>query len=387
MPSRPAPRWLDRALGTLGWSLAPAGGGPDPAGAVPAQLPPPRRTGARPPVAHRLDLRAMEGLDARLPVVDCRLYSGGRVHPVQHLGRALQTAERHGGFVWIGLHGPSAADVARLAEPFRLPAAAVEDAVTAHQRPKIVDYPGVVFAVVKPVRYVDRQEVVDVAEVAVFLGRTFVIAVRHGESDIPSRVRAELEEDPTPTLEGPEVVLRRFAELAVAGYEEVVDAIATDVDDIEAQVFSGDTADHAERIYKLKREVLEFKRAVAPLAGPLERLDGDDGDARWGVHEDLLRATEAIEGYDALLTDVLQAHLAQVGVQQNRVAVRQNEDMRKISAWAAIALVPTAIAGIYGMNFENMPELRTRYGYFVVLAVIAAVCAALYGVLRRRNWL
>ena len=383
MPHRPVPAWLGRALRTVGsW------GEPTPPGAPVASAAPPR-----PAPVRRLDLRAMAGLDASLPVVDCRLYVGGRALRVAHLGEALEEAERRGGFVWIGLHGPTAADVARLAGPFHLPPAAVADAVEAHQRPKLQSHPGTTFAVIKPVRYVDPQEVVDVAEVAVFLGRTFVITVRHGESTIPSAVRAELDADPSLGLRGPAVVLERIVELAVDGYGEVVAAIATDVDEIEEQVFSGGTDDHAARIYKLKREVLEFRRAVVPLVGPLEQLQQTPAPRPEGeadlrdTREDLLRAAEAIEGYDALLTDVLQAHLAQVGVQQNRVAVRQNEDMRKISAWAAIALVPTAVAGIYGMNFSNMPELETRYGYFVVLAVIVVTCAALYVQLRRRNWL
>jgi magnesium transporter len=160
-------------------------------------------------------------------------------------------------------------------------------------------------------------------------------------------------------------------------------------------VFSTDPGDYAERIYKLKREVLEFRRAVAPLAGPLERLaagtvpgvsDGLRQHFR-DVHDHLLRAADAIEGHDRLLTDVLQANVARVGVQQSAVAVRQNEDMRKISAWAAIALVPTAIAGIYGMNFDNMPELNWKYGYFLVLAVIATACLSLHRLFKRNGWL
>ncbi|PPK92339.1 magnesium transporter [Kineococcus xinjiangensis] len=396
MPDRPVPAWVGRALRTIGsWGgAAPdAGTGLAPDGAGTGPVRPPSVPAPRSTPSHRVDLRALEGFDTLLPVVDCRLYEGGRAVPVEHLGKALREAERRGGFVWIGLHGPTAADVERLAGPFGLPPAAVADATEAHQRPKLQEYPGTTFAVVKPVRYVDSEEVVDVSEVAVFLGPTFVITVRHGESRIPSRVRAELDADPALGLRGPAVVLERIVELAVAEYGGVVDAIAVDVDEIEEQVFSGDTADHAQRIYKLKREVLEFKRAVAPFAGPVQRLAEASAPDERGepglqdAQEDLLRAAEAIEGYDTLLTDVLQAHLAQVGVQQNRVAVRQNEDMRKISAWAAIALVPTAIAGIYGMNFENMPELGTRYGYFVVLAVIVVVCVALYALFRRRGWL
>ncbi|HEY7718910.1 MAG TPA: magnesium and cobalt transport protein CorA, partial [Pedococcus sp.] len=194
---------------------------------------------------------------------------------------------------------------------------------------------------------------------------------------------------------GPTAVLYRAADLVVDGYEEAIVHITGDVDEIESQVFTGDDEDHAERIYKLKREVAEFRRAVLPLATPVSRLaDGavsgvDPASAPWfrDVNDHLLRASDAIEGLDRLLTDVLQANLARVGVRQNAIAVRQNEDMRKISAWAAIALVPTAIAGIYGMNFDTMPELRWRYGYFVVLGVIAGVCLVLHRLFRRNGWL
>ena len=167
------------------------------------------------------------------------------------------------------------------------------------------------------------------------------------------------------------------------------------MDEIESQVFGTDEEDHAERIYKLKREVAEFRRAVVPLAPPLQRLaEGsvpgiDQAAAPYfrDVHDHAMRAADAIEVHDRLLSDVLQADLARVGVRQSKIAVRQNADMRRISAWAAIALVPTAIAGIYGMNFEFMPLLTWRYGYFVVLAVVVGVCVSLYWMFRRSGWL
>nr|WP_205708799.1 magnesium and cobalt transport protein CorA [Kineococcus siccus] len=337
---------------------------------------------------------------AALPVVECKLYDpdGGHRH-VDDLDAALASARTDGGFVWIGLHGTSARDLERLATFFQLPALAVEDAINAHQRPKFEQYPAMTFAVLKPVRYVDHDEVVDVSEIAIFLGEHFLITVRHGESSVVATVRREVDGDERHAPTGPGAVLYRLLDHVVDGYTEVVDAIAVDIEEIEEQVFSGGEADHAERIYKLKREVLEFKRAVGPLVAPLQRLvDGDAGPAGTTVAAEkrpyyrdvldhLLRAADAIDGYDRLLTDVLQAHLTQVSVRQNRVAARQNEDMRKISAWAAIALVPTAIAGIYGMNFENMPELSTRYGYFVVLGVIATVCVSLYAAFRSKDWL
>lgn len=341
---------------------------------------------------------------------DCAVYAGGRRRPGEvPLGGAVGAARAVGGFVWIGLQQPTADEIAVVAAEFGLPALAVEDAVKAHQRPKLEVYDDVVFAVIKPVRYVDHDEVVDLSEIAVFVGDHFVVTVRHGDSEVLRRVRAEVDADGSEIAAlGPMGVLYRAADLVVDGYEEAITYINDDVDEIELEVFrpESDDADEdspsAERIYKLKREVAEFRRAVVPLAGPLERLsEGAVGGvdrtlAQYfrDVHDHVLRASEAIDGHDRLLSDVLQAELARVGarqsriaLRQNEIAVRQNEDMRRISAWAAIALVPTAIAGIYGMNFDNMPELHWRYGYFVVLGVIAASCTGLHRLFRRNGWL
>jgi magnesium transporter len=230
------------------------------------------------------------------------------------------------------------------------------------------------------------------------------VTVRHGESDVLRRVRAELDSGTgQASPHGPSWVLYRAADLVVDGYEEAITNIDGDVDEIESEVFASDeTEGHSQRIYKLKREIAEFRRAVVPLTVALERLaEGnvpgiDEASAPYfrDVHDHALRAADAIEGHDRLLSDVLQADLARVAarqsaiaVRQNEISVRQNEDMRKISAWAAIALVPTAIAGIYGMNFRHMPELAWRYGYFGVLGVIAGLCALLYLLFRRNGWL
>jgi magnesium transporter len=329
-------------------------------------------------------------------IVDCAVYAGGRRRPGRtDLPAARADAAADGGFVWIGLSDPTATEFAELAASFDLPQLAVDDAVKAHQRPKLERYGHVTFAVVKPCRYVDHEEIVDLSEVAIFLGEDFVITVRHGGTDVPSRARHDLEADPALLVHGPASVLHRVLDLVVDDYLDVVDAIEVDVDEIEEQVFSGAGGEHSKRIYKLKREVLDFRRAVVPLVHPLQRLVA--GEVPWmgadalpyfrDVQDHLLRAADAIERYDGLLSDVLQADLAQVTVEQNRVAVRQNEDMRKISAWAAIALVPTAIAGIYGMNFDTMPELHWRYGYFAVLAVIAVACVGLHALFRRNHWL
>jgi magnesium transporter len=338
-------------------------------------------------------------------IADCAVYEDGRRQPGQiPLDQVGDMARKTSGFMWIGLQQPTADDIAAVADELRLPPLAVEDAVKAHQRPKLDVYDDVIFVVLKPVRYVDHEEVVDVTELAIFLGPGFVVTVRHGESDVLRRVREELDDGESKLLEyGPTGVLYRAADLVVDGYEEAIEYINEDVDEIENQVFgSAAAADHSERIYKLKREVAQFRRAVLPLATPLQRLaEGrvvgiDESTALYfrDVHDHVLRTADAIEGHDRLLSDVLQADLARVtarqseiAVRQNETAVRQNEDMRKISAWAAIALVPTAIAGIYGMNFDNMPELHWEYGYFLIVGAIAAVCVVLHRLFRRIGWL
>ena len=328
-------------------------------------------------------------------IADCAVYDGGRRRGGRVTVAEARAAARsvRDGFVWLGLVEPTDEQIAAVAEQFELPALAVEDAVKAHQRPKLERYGDVLFVVVKPVRYVDHVEIVEVDEVAVFLGPKFVVTVRHGDSDVVSRVRREVDADRELVGRGPSAVLYRLLDTVVDGYADVAEQIDVDVSEIEVQVFGGDPSDHSERIYKLKREVLQFRSAVLPLAPAVEalaagRVDGVSPSEYFrDVHDHLLRVGDRIDGYDNLLTGVLQADLARVAVRQNQAAARQSEDVRKISAWAAIALVPTAIAGVYGMNFDNMPELRTEYGYYVVLAVIVLVCVGLYVQFRRRGWL
>jgi magnesium transporter len=328
---------------------------------------------------------------------DCAVYEKGmRSSDRVPFEQAADAAKETSGFVWIGLQQPTEADLAAVATEFGLPALAVEDAVKAHQRPKLEVYDGVVFVVLRPVRYVDSHEIVEVEEIAMFLGEHFVVSVRHGSTLLLTQVRKELDAGKLPShLHGPTAVLYRAADLIVDEYTEVAKAIDDDVAEIEAQVFGERESDHAERIYKLKREVLEFRRAVLPLADPLHRLmtgnvPGVDAEARQyfrDVHDHVLRVADEIERHDRLLSDILQANVARVSVSHSAAAVRQNEDMRKISAWAAIALVPTAVAGIYGMNFDNMPELTWHYGYFIILGVIATACMTLYRLFKHNGWL
>ena len=328
---------------------------------------------------------------------DCAVYEGGGRRPGRvALTDAGAAAASTDGFVWIGLQQPTAADVEAVAQEFGLPELAVEDAVKAHQRPKLELYGDVVFMVIKPVTYVDSEEVIEVSEIALFLGPGFVVTVRHGESTVLRTVRERLDAGDAEVLaRGAATVLYEVTDRVVDAFESATASIDDDIAEIEEQVFSAEDGDHAERIYKLKREVLEFRRAVVPLVAPLERLASGDVPCVpqelvpyfRDVHDHLTRTADVIDGHDRLLTDVLQANVARVSVRQNAVAVQQNEDMRKISAWAAIALVPTAIAGIYGMNFDNMPELKWEYGYYLVLGVILSVCLSLHRLFKRNGWL
>ncbi|WP_242911000.1 magnesium and cobalt transport protein CorA [Actinomadura terrae] len=294
------------------------------------------------------------------------------------------------GFVWVGLHEPSATELTELAEVFGLHPLAVEDAIHAHQRPKLERYDDVHFVVMKTVGYVasgpDGAEVVETGEIMIFCGPDFVVTVRHGAHGSLGPVREQLERDPARLAKGPAAVLHAVADRVVDGYVCVADAVQEDIDEVEEAVFSPERTDESRRIYRLKREVIQLKRAVGPLAGPLRNLSGrrfvpaEIKEYLRDVEDHLTRVREQVESYDELLNPILQAHMTQV-------TVADNQDMRKISAWGAIFMVPTAIAGVYGMNFDFMPETQWRYGYPLILAVIGLACLSLYRGFRRNGWL
>ncbi|MFZ3474058.1 magnesium/cobalt transporter CorA [Streptomyces sp. 4.24] len=330
-------------------------------------------------------------------VVNCIVYRNGvRQDGCADAAEALRLVRKTGdGFVWIGLHEPSQTELAGLAELFGLHPLAVEDAVHAHQRPKIERYDETLFAVLKTVRYVEHEEltatseVVESGELMAFAGADFVITIRHGGRGTLGSVREELEATPDHLAKGPVAVLHAIADHVVDEYMAVTDAVQNDIDDVETMVFSehGGRGD-AGRIYQLKRELLELRRAVAPLGRPLQQLSTlpipvippEMRTYFRDVADHLTRATDQIGAYDALLDSILQAHLAQV-------TVAQNEDMRKITAWAAIVAVPTMVCGVYGMNFDNMPELHWTYGYPFVIGVMAVACFVIHRGFRRNGWL
>jgi len=325
-------------------------------------------------------------------VVDCGLYDAGqRLGGRIELETALRKADAcQDGFVWIGLHDPSPGIVEAVGEHFELHPLAVEDAVHGHERAKLEVYGGdTLFIVLKTARYVDSDELIEIGEVMVFLGARFVVTVRHGEASPLHDVRLDLEAHPDLLGIGPSSVLYAVADRIVDDYAAVIEGIEVDVEEVEVEVFSGVASNPAERIYRLKREVLGFRRAVTALTGPMQRLSTKQAglplDPRTGeyfrdVHDHLVRDAERIAGFDELLTNALHANVAQL-------TLRDNQDMRRISAWVAIIAVPTMVFGLYGMNFEHMPELKWTYGYPAVVAVVLLICGVLYRTFKRTGWL
>lgn len=330
-------------------------------------------------------------------IVDCAIYRDGhRTEGPEDLSDALDGARAAGGFVWIGLHEPSEDEFELVTKEFGLHPLAAEDALKAHQRPKLEVYDDSLFVVLKPVVYEPESDAVSTGEVMLFLGDAFVVTVRHGVGSPLKAVRNRLEQEPRLLDKGPTAVLYAVADAVVDHYLEVSTELGTDLEELEAEVFSpdgGGSRDTASRIYTFKRQILEFRRATVPLTMPLTRLAGVES---YGgkvpfvndrarpffrdVNDHLARVNESVEGLDRLVSDVLSAHLAQM-------SVRQNDDMRKISAWAAMAAIPTMIAGIYGMNFEHMPELRWVWSYPAVIALMGVLEVLLYRTFKRRGWL
>ena len=330
-------------------------------------------------------------------LVDCAIYvDGQRVHSPTGLFEAfdmLQAEPR--GMAWIGLYRPPEEQLVELANQFSLHELAVEDAIVAHQRPKAERYGDVLFVVLRPARYIDEEEAVDFGELHLFVGPNFVITVRHSETPDLSTVRRRMESDPELLSRGPEAVLYAICDAVVDGYAPVVAGVQNDIDEIETEVFRGEPG-ASRRIYELTREVVEFQRATRPLLTMLGGLSA--GWDKYAVEDELrsyLRdvndhATTAVERVDTFrsaLQDILTVNATLVTQAQNEEMKAQNEEVKKISAWAAILFAPTLIGTIYGMNFKHMPELHWYYGYPFAIVLMAGVCGALYFVFKRRGWL
>jgi magnesium transporter len=322
-------------------------------------------------------------------LADSAVYAEGkRAEQPRSLADAREASRRPNALVWIAMDRPTEEEFASVAKEFELPELAVEDAVEAHQRPKAERHDGTLFVVLRPARYVDETETVQFSEAHVFVGEGFVVTVRHGEVPAFSAVRRHLEDEPELLRRGPAGVLHAIMDRVVDDYGPVVEGLREDIEGVEAEVFSGHVG-ASRRIYKLSREVQEFQRAVEPLNGVLERLiEGGDGygidPAVRGYLQDVLdhtaQATERIQGFRAQLSDILSVNLT-------LVSIRQNDQTKKISAWAAILFAPTLVAAVSGMNFNHMPELHWLLGYPFALALMLVVSVTLYVLFKRAGWL
>ncbi len=328
------------------------------------------------------------------------MYVDGRRLPVKDLSDELAALRASAsGFLWIGLKDPTDDEFALVNAELGLHPLAVEDAIMGNQRAKIDAYEGSLLAVLKTLRYVERTSDVETGEVMVFVGDRFVVSVRRGEGNPLVDVRRRLEENPTQLRLGPLAVLHAVMDSVVDNYEVIDRYIAEDLTEIEHQVFGDRTDLDASDIYRLKREVLEFRRAAIPLAEAMRRFPFlnyvGKGEKKVlpffrDVEDHLARTNDHVESYDRLLSEILSAHLT-------KVTVQQNADMRRISAWVAMAAVPTMIAGVYGMNFHYMPELEAKitladgfeiyYGYFIIMAIMIAASGGLFFFFRKHGWL
>jgi magnesium transporter len=333
-------------------------------------------------------------------MVDCGVYCEGRRLPGKYthaaaLARVRELeADGRPAFVWIGLHEPDEHQMQAVADVFGLHELAVEDAVHAHQRPKLERYDDTLFLVLKTINYVEHssignaREIVETGEIMVFVGADFVVTVRHGDFSGLAGVRKRMDANPANCSLGPYAVMHAIADHVVDGYLDVTDLVETDIDAMEENVFSPACVTDIGHIYLLKREVVEMRRAVTPLTLAMQRIGTDHNDLiskevrRYmrDVLDHNTQAADRIASYDEVLSSLVQAAVGKVSMQQNT-------DMRKISAYVAIAAVPTAMAGIYGMNFDHMPELHWTYGYPAVLLVMTTVCFLLYRTFRRNHWL
>ncbi|SCE87235.1 magnesium transporter [Micromonospora matsumotoense] len=329
-------------------------------------------------------------------VVDCAVYVNGRRETGRlHYADAYARARRsRNAFVWLGLHDPGAAVLAAVGQVFGLDELTVAQALTDGHRPTVQRHGPVTLLVLRTAAYVAEgeltatSEVVDTGDVMVLLGDRFVVTVRHGASGALAPVRREIQGRPSLLAEGPWAVAYAVTARMVDLYLEVAAHLEQDLERVEESVFAPDRNADIQQIYQLKRELVEFKRAVLPLQEPLRALvSGPDGGPpaglrRWYVDVEgrLTRAVDRITSYDELLNSILQSRLTQL-------AVDQNNDMRKIAAWAAIAATQTAVAGVYGMNFARMPELSWRYGYPAALALMATAAFTLHRMFRRSGWL
>jgi magnesium transporter len=322
-------------------------------------------------------------------IVDYALYRDGiRYTEPSNLPELITKAKNEGGFVWVGLAEPTQEEFDKIVGDFRFHPLAIEDAISAKQRPKFEEYPGLQFCVFKTVFYNEEHSEVSTGEIFCFIGDHFIVVVRHGDGSALVNTRHQLEANPEQLAKGPYAVLHAIIDHCIDCYIDIAAELETDVMQVENKVFSGKRQTQSQDIYFLKREIIEFRHAIDPLLSPLQKL-ASEGSLHVSptllpffrdTMDHLSRASDAAAGLDSLLTSALQADLAHVQVQQN-------SDMRKITSYVALASVPTMVAGIYGMNFEFMPELGWKFGYPIVLGSLVVLTAILYRKFKKSEWL
>lgn len=336
-------------------------------------------------------------------IIDSAIYVDGvRAQSNVPLEDMHEACSASNGIAWIGMYKPTQEEFDRVSGEFGLHELAVEDAVKAHQRPKLERYGDTLFMVLRAAHYLDEPEIVEFAEIHVFTGPDFVITVRHGDGSELSRVRRRMEADPDLLRLGTEAILYAILDRVVDDYGPVVRGLENDIDEIEDEVFGGN-AEVTRRTYELAREVIEFQRATKPLADIVDALIAGAG--KYGVDAELLRylrdvqdhairVQEQVAGFRELLQNILSVNLAIVSLRQNdemkamsEAAISQNDEVRRISAWAAILFAPTLIGTVYGMNFDTMPELHWRLGYPFSILLMLGVSYAMYWGFKRRGWL
>ncbi len=322
-------------------------------------------------------------------IVDSALYQNGiRIKDSGDISDFVDEARKDGGFVWVGLASPTQEEFEHIVGELNFHPLAVEDAITAQQRPKIEEYDGLTFFVLKTVFYNESRSEITTGELICFVDPNFIVIVRHGEGSPLASVRHEIEARPDFLAQGPFAVLHAVVDRVIDGYTNIAAELENDVIELENKVFGGTRQTFSQEIYFLKREIIEYRHAIEPLIIPLQKLVSETyqptPDLLKPFFRDTLdhlqRACEHASGMDSLLSSALQADLA-------HIQVRQNEDVRRISAWVALAAGPTMVAGIYGMNFDFMPELRWKFSYPLLLVVITSLSGFLFYKFRKSKWL
>ena len=323
-------------------------------------------------------------------IVDSAVYAGGcRLTLSGSLGETYRSCQAPGRFAWVSLYEPTEKEFVSVAEELQLHELAADDAIQDQQRPKLERYEDWLFAVLKPARYLEDTKKIQFGEIHAFVGETFIVTVRYGEGNALDEARRRMEGEPDLLRRGPNVVFYEIVRLVIEGYAPVVEGLENDIDEMEAEVFGG-SVEVSRRIHEVSREIVRFHQATKPLVGSLERMmesdvtrDPEERKQLRRVQDRVLRVTEQIEGFRDVLSSITDVNLTTIGIQQN-------DQMQKISAWGAVLIVPTLIAGIFGMNFENSQWQWFKsidHGFELSVAVMALISFLLYLWFRRSGYL